>query len=244
MKVEFAALTDIGKKRDANEDFYYAEYPLFIVADGLGGHQAGEVASSTAVRIFSEKIRSIYSNALKPDELLEHMRKALLDADEAIYKAGRSSTELKGMGTTITAGCFLDKKLALAHIGDSRAYLLREEKLTKITTDHTYVQHLVDIGEIDEEEASVHPLRSALTQALGGEYKIKAQLKTINVKAGDIILFCTDGLYTMVSEERIKEILSESSKAEEKASKLVKEAIEAGGLDNITVIVIEIKNED
>lgn len=244
MKVEFAALTDKGKKRDVNEDYFYAEYPLFIVADGLGGHQAGEVASSTAVKIFSEKISSVYSNDLKPDELLEYMKNALLDADEAIYKAGRSSIELKGMGTTMTAGCFLDKKLALAHIGDSRAYLLREGKLTKITTDHTYVQHLVDIGEIDEKEASVHPLRSALTQALGGEYKIKAQLKIIGIKEGDIILFCTDGLYTMVSEERIKEILSEDLKVEKKASKLVEEAIEAGGLDNITVIVIQVKNED
>lgn len=244
MKVNFVARTHKGKRRKTNEDAYYAEYPLFVVADGLGGHKAGEVASATAIETFASQLLETLKTTDNPQDLLNQMKLAVYAADKVIISKSRENEDLKGMGTTITAGCFTNSKLAFVHIGDSRLYLFRDGELKKLTTDHTYVQYLVDIGEISEEEAANHPMRSALTQALGGEMSIEADGAVISVKPGDIFLFCSDGLYSMVNGKEIKAVLQSEESLQEKADELVEKALNAGGLDNITLILVQVENNE
>lgn len=242
MKIVYAALTDKGKKRSRNEDYFYAKYPVFVVADGLGGHRAGEVASRTAVLSFVKSIEEKYGNLKDLDSLSTLLKESIQMASEKILRKSTANAELKGMGTTISAAVLFKNTMVVAHVGDSRIYLLRKGELKQITKDHTYVQMLVDRGEISQEEAKEHPMKNALLQALGGETSLDIEVKAVKLKPEDVVLLCTDGLYNLVDDAQIVEVLESRSSTVEKAKKLVSMALRAGGLDNVTVVILEAKN--
>ena len=232
MRIRFGSASDIGKARDRNEDSYLAEPPVFAVADGMGGHKGGDVASSLAIQVLG-------GDALPSDgaELVERVR----EANRAVYERSSSDTAVEGMGTTMTATIAGGGALRLAHVGDSRAYLLREGTLRRLTEDHTLVQRMVSEGHLTEEEASVHPQRSVITRVLGVEDRVQIDEGAVEVRDGDRILLCTDGLTGMVSEGEIETILTRAPDPQAAADQLVAAANEAGGLDNITVVVLDIE---
>lgn len=245
LRIKFAGKTDRGKKRSHNEDFFYAEFPLFIVADGLGGHLAGEVASETAVMEVVKEVKQKYFEAKSVSELKKILKESILKAGEAVFLKSRQKKEFRGMGTTISAAALLNNQIVIAHVGDSRIYLFRDDKLKQLTKDHTYIQFLIDKGEITEEEAKDHPLKNALLQALGSERKVEVEVKSLKFKVQDKILLCTDGLYNMITEEEIKNVIKEDTETKEKVERLIKKALNAGGLDNVTAILLEVvENEN
>ena len=235
MKLEYAGSTDIGKRRSVNEDSFVTEPPLFVVADGLGGHQAGEVASSRATGVIVSTLRSLLDTGMPVEEALAESIRA---ANREVFSMSRVNGALAGMGTTITAAYFGDGELVIAHVGDSRAYLLDDEGLRQLTHDHTYVQHLVDIGELTPEELQIHPMKSALTRAVGTTSSVSPDVYRIGLPARGTLLLCTDGLTATVADEDIREVLAESHDPKTAVERLIALANERGGPDNITVIVV------
>src|SRR5689334_6901136 len=193
--------TDTGRQRRENEDSAFARSPLFVVADGMGGAQAGEVASRMAIEAFQRELRPDGS----PEERLADRAQ---DANRKIYEISRAEHERAGMGTTLTAVYLDEADLAIAHVGDSRAYLFRDGKLTRLTQDHSLVEALVRAGKLTEEQAAEHPQRSVITRALGVEPELQVDTRTYPARAGDVVLLCSDGLTSMISEEEIASILS------------------------------------
>lgn len=230
MNVTVGAATDIGRARERNEDAYLTEHPLYAVADGMGGHRAGDVASSLAL----ETLQHI-ADRREWDRLAEQVK----EANRAVFGKASGDRALSGMGTTLTAAVTGDREVRLVHVGDSRAYLLRDGEFRLLTEDHTLVHRMVQEGRLTEEEAGVHPQRSILTRALGVEEDVKVDERSLDVQGGDRILLCTDGLTAMVRDESIAEVLTTSSDPQEAAEKLVDMANRAGGLDNITVLVLD-----
>src|SRR5262245_49755500 len=229
MRVTVGAATDIGQVREGNEDSYLVEEPLYAVADGMGGHRGGEVASSLALEIVQQ--------------LFERHEGTLADqvvrANRAVFDRSQNDRSVSGMGTTLTAALIDDDKVHLVHVGDSRAYLLQDGRLTQLTEDHTLVHRMVMEGEITQEEAETHPHRSILTRALGVDESVQIDEGDVQVGTGDRLLLCTDGLTGMVSEEEIQQILVESAEPQEAVDRLVKVANRAGGIDNITAVVLD-----
>ncbi len=230
------ALTDVGLVRKDNEDNYLvsADRGLFVVADGMGGHSGGALASSMAIKVIDEEIREPHLEE-NPSRLLHN---ALLKANALILNQGQSEN-LSGMGTTVTAVLFHKGSLHIAHIGDSRAYLYRDRELTLLTQDHSLVNELLQKGGITQEEAQCHPQRNILTRALGTQVLPQIDLTTIPALPGDMLLLCTDGLSNHVSDQDIKKILGEESRLKEKVQYLVNLALERGGNDNITVVLVQ-----
>ncbi len=222
--------TDTGRQRRENEDSAYVRAPVFVVADGMGGAQAGEVASRMAIETFEQGLPE--SGAAEP-RLVELVR----DANQRIYDRSRAERGRAGMGTTLTAASLTDGHLAIAHVGDSRAYLLRADRLIRLTQDHSLVDELVRQGKLTEEQAAEHPQRSIITRALGPEPEVEVDTFSYEIEAGDILLLCSDGLTSMVSEDRMAEIIVGSSGLQEAADHLIDEANAAGGRDNITVVL-------
>jgi protein phosphatase len=243
MRYIFSAISHRGKKRQHNEDFYYADFPIFVVADGLGGHRAGEIASKIAVDKFVQQVKEGFVALKNLEEVAILLEKSIVAAGRTVFEESRTKIELEGMGTTISAAVIFNDHLVTAHVGDSRIYLLREGELKRLTTDHTYVQYLLDKGEISKEEAENHPLKNALLQALGGEEKLKVEKGIVSLKPQDKILLCTDGLYNMVAEDNIANTLKSELSPDKKAKILLEAALKAGGLDNITLIIIEVTKE-
>lgn len=235
MKLEFAATTDIGKRRTVNEDSFYAEGKLFAVADGLGGHQAGEVASSEALRIIIKEFQENMKQGAKPRQ---SAKKAIEHANREVFTLSMRNERLLGMGTTVTIAYFLNNRVLIGHVGDSRAYLWVGHRLTQLTKDHTYVQYLIEIGDIDENDAENHPLKSALTKAVGTSDSLQADIFEKKLPASGKLLLCTDGLTSMVKDEEIARVLSENEDVESAAGELVSIANDQGGIDNITVVII------
>jgi PPM family protein phosphatase len=233
VKVTFGAATDIGRARERNEDSYLAEEPLFAVADGMGGHRAGDVASALAL----ETLQDIAASG-DWDRLVEQVRKA----NRAVFDRSTGDRELSGMGTTLTAALTQARAVRLVHVGDSRAYLLRDGELRLLTEDHTLVQRMVREGRITAEEAGTHPQRSILTRALGVEEDVPVDEVSVTPRPDDRIVLCTDGLTGMIREASIKEILEGTTDPQEAAEKLVDAANRAGGLDNVTVLVLDFAN--
>ncbi len=231
-EVAFGSRTDIGCVRDHNEDSLCVAPPLFVVADGMGGHAAGEVASEIAVETISE----LAPPTLDADALCAAVEQANL----AIIQAARQGRGRKGMGTTCTAAMVEGQRLIIAQVGDSRAYLLHEGKLSQLTRDHSYVAELIEAGEITREEARTHPRRSAITRALGSDPRTQPDLYDFSVSAGDRLLICSDGLTSMLRDDEISDIMNKADDPQRCASRLVSAAIAAGGLDNVTVIVVNI----
>ncbi|HZV72910.1 MAG TPA: Stp1/IreP family PP2C-type Ser/Thr phosphatase [Conexibacter sp.] len=226
--------SDTGRQRRANEDSFFVRAPLFVVADGMGGAQAGEVASRLAAETFASGL---------PDDGTseERLETRVRDANRRIHEISQEDRALNGMGTTITAAYLDADELALAHVGDSRAYLLRDGELTRLTRDHTLVEELVRRGELTEQEAAEHPQRSIITRALGPEPDVDIDLHTHRVQDGDVLLLCSDGLTSMVPEPEVAGILRGASGLGAAGRALVAAANDAGGRDNITVVLFRIE---
>ncbi|HET7051775.1 MAG TPA: Stp1/IreP family PP2C-type Ser/Thr phosphatase [Solirubrobacteraceae bacterium] len=231
---ETALRTDTGRQRRDNEDNAFARAPVFVVADGMGGAQAGEVASKIATETFK---KGLPESGSPEERLAERVR----EANHEIYELSRSDRERAGMGTTLTAAYVDDASVAIAHVGDSRAYLFREGTLERLTQDHSLVEELVRQGKLTPEQAAGHPQRSIITRALGPEANVEVDTWTYPVRAGDILLLCSDGLTTMISEDRVAEILGEAGALDGTADALIDAANDAGGRDNITVVLFRLE---
>lgn len=234
MRVLVGASTDIGRVRERNEDGFLTREPLFAVADGMGGHRGGAVASQVALEILSR----VQGDSLAGDGAVEGLADMVNEANEAVLERASEEPRLAGMGTTLTAVVVQRGKIHLAHVGDSRAYLLRDGSLRRLTEDHSLVQRMVNEGKLTPEEAEVHPHRSVLTRALGVEPELQVDTETVPVAPGDRILLCSDGLTTMLPEEEIQRIVAGSEDPQRVADALVAAANSAGGVDNITALVL------
>jgi protein phosphatase len=228
------AATDTGRQRRANEDSLLARSPLFVVADGMGGAQAGEVASRIAVDSFRHGL----DDASRPESALATLA---LEANSRIHELSHSNAEHAGMGTTLTAVYVGDQEVAIAHVGDSRAYCLRDGELLRLTDDHSLVDELMRQGRLTPEEAVEHPQRSVITRALGPEGTVEVDTRTFRARAGDVYLLCSDGLTTMLAEEAIAEVLRTHRRLRDAGEALIAAANEAGGRDNITVVLLRLE---
>jgi serine/threonine protein phosphatase PrpC len=233
---EQAFRTDTGRQRSANEDAFFVRPPIFVVADGMGGAQAGEVASKAAAEAFDRDL---------PDGPPERvLRETIEAANRKIHKLASADPSRAGMGTTITA-VIVDaaaEEVCIGHVGDSRAYRLRGGKLERLTRDHSLVEEMRRKGQITEAQAEDHPQRSIITRALGPEPEVEVDLQTVPASAGDVFLLCSDGLTTMVDEERIGAVLGTATGIREAVATLVDEANRAGGRDNITALAFRLED--
>lgn len=230
--VTFGSRTDIGCIRQHNEDSLVVSPPLFAVADGMGGHAAGEVASEIAVSTLAEFV--------PPHADAEALGNAVIRANQEVITAAQDGRGREGMGTTMTAAMLEGERLIIAQVGDSRAYLLHQGSLQQVTRDHSLVADLIEAGEITEQEARIHPQRSVITRALGSDPHMVADIYEINVEAGDRLLLCSDGLSGMITDQEIETTMQHIGDPQRCANMLVNEAIAAGGHDNITVIAVDI----
>ena len=232
----WGAATHTGMVRDENEDAYVAENKVFGVADGMGGHQAGEVASAIAATILRDRLPNGAS--------VDLMVAAVVEANSAIFQAAHSHAEQRGMGTTLTTLALVPvstpARVVIANVGDSRTYLLRNGRLRRVTVDHSYVQELVNTGHITENEARSHPRRNIVTRALGIEPTVKVDTWVQPLAAGDRFVLCSDGLVDEVDDEAIARVLGENPDAQSAADALVAVANSNGGRDNVTVIVVDV----
>ncbi len=229
------AVTDTGRQRRANEDSLLARAPLFVVADGMGGAQAGEVASRIAVESFQPGLQDDAEPELELASLA-------LAANARIHELSHSNVEQAGMGTTLTAVYVGPEEVAIAHVGDSRAYCLRDGELLRLTDDHSLVDELLRQGRLTPEEAVEHPQRSVITRALGPEDSVEVDTRSFRARAGDVYLLCSDGLTTMLSEEEIGELLRANPRLRDAGESLIAAANDAGGRDNITVVLLRVED--
>ena len=225
----FGSRTDVGCVRDHNEDSLVVAPPLFAVADGMGGHAAGEVASEIAVNVLAELAPKDLDGAV--------LELAVEEANHEIIRAARDGRGRDGMGTTLTACMLENERLIIAQVGDSRAYLLHHGKLQQLTRDHSLMADMIEAGQLTPEEARHHPQRSVITRALGSDPNTRPDMYEINVETGDRLLVCSDGLSSMIEDEQIEAVMRRVPDPQRCASQLVNEAIAAGGHDNVTVIV-------
>src|SRR3954447_26848408 len=225
--------SDVGRQRQGNEDNYFVRAPLFVVADGMGGAQAGEVASEMAVSSFERGLPSGEAPAEALVEIIE-------SANRAIYERAHSEADHAGMGTTCTAAYVGPEDITIAHVGDSRAYLLRGGELIRLTRDHSLVGELVARGKLTEEQAELHPQRSVITRSVGPEPSVQVDVETYPARDGDIYLINSDGLTGMINEGKVKPILEGAGSLEQAGRELIAAANEAGGRDNITVVLFRL----
>jgi len=231
----WGARTDVGHARPHNEDSYADVAPLFVVCDGMGGHEAGEVASAIAVNVIADEAPIALDDTA--------LGAAVEAANQAVIGASAQGVGKEGMGCTATAVQIFGEKMAVAHVGDSRCYLLRAGQIVRITHDHSYVEELVDAGEITADEARVHPARSIITRALGSDPEMYADHFTLDVEKGDRIILCSDGLSSMIADEAIEDVALSCPTPQNCADALVQAALDAGGFDNVTVIVVDIARD-
>lgn len=231
----WGARSDVGCVRSHNEDSYLVQSPLFCVCDGMGGHAAGEVASSIAVETIAKTAPHTADPAL--------LGAAIEAANAAVIEAALNGLGKPGMGCTATAAYIEGNTIAIAHVGDSRAYLLHEGTLIRVTRDHSYVEELVDAGEITADEARVHPNRSVITRALGSDPTMYADHFSLNIEEGDRLILCSDGLSSMIPDGEIENIATQSSTAQICTDNLVDAALAAGGSDNCTVVVVDVVDD-
>lgn len=230
---ETTVATDVGRQRRDNEDSSYASGSVFVVADGMGGAQSGEVASKIVVDAFS-------SGLPETGTAEERLAVVVQRANREIHERSRSEAANAGMGTTVTAAYLDGDAIAIAHVGDSRAYLLRDGELRRLTEDHSLVEELVRGGRLTEEEAAEHPQRSVITRALGIEPIVEIDTWTYPLRPGDVVLLCSDGLTSMVSEQQLQRVVVAAPTLNEAAQRLIDAANEAGGRDNITVVLFRV----
>ena len=239
MKLKWGAFSDVGMVRQQNEDSFLAEETLFVVADGMGGHNAGEVASALAVTTLKAGARLGIDDA-------EVFRELVQQANSAIYTASLDDSTQSGMGTTVTALSIVEgeePRVLVANVGDSRAYLWRSGVLSRLSVDHSYVQELVNEGIITPEAARVHPRRNIVTRALGIDRSVNVDVFTHFVRTGDRIVLCSDGLVDEVADNEISQVLGQHTDPQETAEALVMVANTNGGRDNTTVIVVDVLDD-
>jgi PPM family protein phosphatase len=234
--VEKAALSDVGRQRQGNEDSFLERSPLFAVADGMGGARAGEVASRIAVEQFDVQEEA----GGPPEEQLAEVARA---ANRQIYKMAQEDSQYAGMGTTFTAALVGGREITIGHVGDSRLYRFRGGELERLTHDHSLVEEFVRQGKLTPEEAEVHPQRSIITRALGPEPEVEVDTYTHTGRDGDVYLLNSDGLTGMISEQTVAEILRDRESLEDAAEKLIAAANENGGKDNITVVLFRLGSD-
>jgi PPM family protein phosphatase len=235
---ESAGRTDPGRVRRRNEDAFVLDPPLFAVADGMGGAQAGEVASRLAAAALREYHEA---DRLAPDERLEAI---IQEANRRIYERARADSGVSGMGTTVTAALLTGGRLTVGHVGDSRAYRIRNSELEQLTEDHSLVGDLMRSGRLTPEEADAHPQRSVITRALGTDPDVSIDTITVEAQPGDLFLLCSDGLTTMVADEDILDILAAAPTLDDAARELVRAANTGGGEDNVTVVLFRVEGDD
>ena len=233
--ISWGARSDVGLVRGHNEDSFLLRTPLFVVSDGMGGHAAGEVASSIAVETIGERAPGTADDVL--------LGAAVEAANANVIKAAEEGVGKPGMGCTATAVLIEKNHMAVAHVGDSRAYVLHHGTLVRITHDHSYVEELVDAGEITADEARTHPSRSIITRALGSDPDMYADHFSLEVNDGDRIILCSDGLSSMISDSEIESLSVSSATPQQAADNLVAAALTAGGADNVTVVVVDVVDD-
>ena len=250
MKIAYQAISDVGRKRKGNEDslFLNPEQKLFVVADGMGGHAAGEVASKVAVDAINEFVCLTGGDEeitwpFGLDETISYdgnrLKTAIRHANRKVLEATKEKSEYEGMATTVAAVLVDGDTANLGHVGDSRVYLVRGAEITQLTSDHSWVNEQIQSGVISPDQARTHPLRNVVTRALGGKPDLQVDMQQHKAKAGDILLLCSDGLTTMITDEDIARVVREAVGDVEKAAPaLVASANAKGGEDNITVLLI------
>jgi serine/threonine protein phosphatase PrpC len=242
--MKYAAITDKGMVRKKNEDNYriisdYMDKPsFFIIADGMGGHSSGEIASKIAVEIAENHIKNSEKSFDNKDDIVELINSIIIDADSEIQYSSHTKTEREGMGTTFIIMVVLDDIAYIGHIGDSRVYLINDNIITKVTTDHSYVEELLKTGSITEKEAKNHPKKNLITRALGHIESDLADIYRVEFNKNNTIIMCTDGLTNKISNEEILEYSEKHKMPYELCRGLVDKANERGGEDNITVIAV------
>ncbi|HWH31253.1 MAG TPA: Stp1/IreP family PP2C-type Ser/Thr phosphatase [Egibacteraceae bacterium] len=242
MRISAHAATDVGRVREGNEDSLFAGRAVFAVADGMGGHQAGEVASEAALRPIAALDGQEFA---APEAAQDALVEAVVDANRSVVSQARSDPSLRGMGTTLTAVLVRDNHLHIAHVGDSRAYLLRGGRdMTQLTTDHTLVEQLIREGRLARSEAAVHPQRSVITRAIGVDQQVQVDsLPPLQLQPGDQVLLCSDGLTGPVDDHTIAEVLAGTADGDTACRQLIEAANAAGGPDNITVVLLRLEGD-
>lgn len=230
--MRIVAKSEKGLVRSINEDRYIATDKLIAVADGMGGHLAGEVAAQIAI----DKLKDFHLNG----SILESLERVFQDANRAIYENGRNNKDREGMGTTLTAVYVQDNKAYIAHVGDSRAYLIRQKELIQLTEDHSYVNQLVSLGTLSPEEAQRHPQRNILLRVLGIKEELTVDLAVVDLQAKDRLLVASDGLFSDVDKDELTNILLNDLDLLQTADQLIDLALTHGGKDNVTVVLGEV----
>jgi PPM family protein phosphatase len=239
--LRWGSATDVGMVREINQDSVLAADPLFAVADGMGGHQGGEVASATALEVLQQTFTSEHN--------ADGLREAIRRANAKVWDKAQLDENLHGMGTTLTALALVKDedsnadRLAIVHVGDSRAYLFRDGQLQQVTEDHSLVEEMVRTGQISAEEAETHPRRNIVTRALGVEPTVEADFSLVEPQIGDRVLLCSDGLVREVTDDQVAAVLRRLKSPDEAVRELVSMAKEHGGHDNITVVVVDIEED-
>jgi protein phosphatase len=235
-----AGRTDVGVIRSGNEDSYLMvpDRGIFVVADGMGGHAAGEVASEMAVRYVARELDSL--KGLSDEQVTERMRTAIRTANGAIFQRTLTEHDKRGMGTTVTALTLYETRFLLGQVGDSRAYLLRDNRLSQLTKDHSYVQEQVDAGYLTPEQARSHPYSNVITRCVGANSDVLPDIYAGTVKPRDVFLLASDGLTGMLEDYQLAELLSPDRMPQDEVDTLIAEANRHGGLDNITAIIVRI----
>lgn len=242
--MRFEVLSDIGKKRTVNEDraavFTLSNGSILaVIADGMGGHQGGDFASSTAIRMLGEQFMKLDGTTLQQDEWTEWLRECIFGINRKLYDYANDNEAFKGMGTTLEVALIYERFCLISHIGDSRIYALTHEGIHQLTDDHSYVNVLIKSGEITQEEAAIHPQRNLIMKALGSERTIDPDFFSIDIEEEMYLLLCTDGLSNKVDNEEIRQIVLSHTTMREKVVTLVERANELGGEDNISVILLQ-----
>jgi protein phosphatase len=236
-------MTDVGMVRDNNQDSYFVpvneDIPLFVVADGMGGHKAGEIASNMAINIIKDTFLKLKILPMDEISITKLIEQSIKEANEKIYLRSIEKEAYSGMGTTVTLAYIINRKLCIGHVGDSRAYLFKDENLIQITEDHSLVNELVKNGSITLEEAKTHPQRNIITRAVGTSETIEMDIVVREYEEGNILLLCSDGLTSMVKDSQIQDILSKEKNIQKACENLVSLSNDNGGYDNTTVIAIK-----
>jgi PPM family protein phosphatase len=240
-KTETFGATDVGLVRQNNEDFWFQlpELNFYVLADGMGGHQAGEVASHEAVMQLCNLFKANSFSSLSLQKAREMLSGAIRSVNDSIFRLSHESLELKGMGTTLCCLFLHPKGLIYGHVGDSRIYRLRKGKLEQLTHDHSLVRELIDLGKLSEEQAEEFQYKNIITKAIGTEPRVEPTVQSDSILKGDILMMCSDGLTDLLTDEEIQHIIS-LQPIEQVADILVKTAVVKGGYDNVTTVIVKI----
>lgn len=236
--------TDTGREREDNQDHFFCESliedtAVFCICDGMGGANGGHIASEFASKEFIRDVKKLLRADIDHDDAKLILSKAVLNANNVVYDMSSSDTNLAEMGTTLVGGFLINGNVYIANIGDSRCYHISHNAIVQVTKDHSLVQHLVDTGEISDEEKANHPQKNYITRAIGIANEILSDMYRIHFEKGEYILLCSDGLYNLVSDEDIKKIVTSENLLDEKCDILIETANKNGGTDNITAVILE-----